>query len=67
MHRNPTLLPGSKGRLRATIKKNPDDKTTSVPMLIFNQYNADVDGDRCYAPSLLLFLFNNLLYEEVNN
>lgn len=48
MHRNPTLLPGSKGRLRATIKKNPDDKTTSVPMLIFNQYNADVDGrDPC--------------------
>ena len=44
MHRNPTLLPGSKGRLKALIKSNPDDKTTSVPMTIFNQFNADVDG-----------------------
>ena len=46
MHRNPTLLPGSKGRFRAIIKSNPDDKTVSVPMTVFNQFNADVDGDR---------------------
>lgn len=44
MHRNPTLLPGSKGRFRAIIKSNPDDKTVSVPMTVFNQFNADVDG-----------------------
>ena len=44
MHRNPTLLPGSKGRLRAFFKDDPEDKTISVPMTIFNQFNADVDG-----------------------
>ena len=40
-HRNPTLLPGSKLRLKAKFKDNPADKTVSISKLIISIPNGD--------------------------
>lgn len=54
-HRNPTLLPGSKLRLKAKFKDNPADKTVSISKLIISIPNGDYDGDK----NLSSYFFNN--------